>query len=127
MGDAYCPGRSEVPQMVKASLIALLLMFSITATPLRADTPRIIPRSGQIAHPIDQVFGMYKHYFSDSSLSQFRITSTDQKAETLIAVRSGIDAATWANWAFCQAPPQQMIYQFSDGSVTVTVHLEKTG
>jgi hypothetical protein len=91
------------------------------------ETPRIISRSERVEHPVDQVFGTLKHYFNDSSLSGFRLTSADDKSWTLTATRSGIDGENWNTWAFCKTSAQQMIYQFEDGTVTVTVQLQKAG
>lgn len=106
--------------------VALSLVVAASYA-LAIETPRIIPRSDKVEHPIDQVFGTYKQYFNDSSLSGFRLTNADQKSWTLTAVRSDIDGANWNKWAFCKAPPEQMIYQFQDGTVTVTVQLQKDG
>jgi hypothetical protein len=92
-----------------------------------AQTSRIVPHSEKIDHPIDEVYGTLKHYFSDESLSQFRLTSENKSAWTLTATRSVKDGANWRNWAACETSPQQMIYQFSEGAATVTVQLEKYG
>ncbi len=102
--------------------VFLALLVSIA---LAIETPRIIPRSERVERPIDQVFGTLKQYFNDSSLSGFAPKSADQKTWTLVATRSGIDSATMNNWAFCKASGQQMLYRFQDGTVTVTVQLQK--
>ncbi|MGO9451517.1 MAG: hypothetical protein ACLQDV_10815 [Candidatus Binataceae bacterium] len=107
------------------TLIAAILLAPVVA--IAIETPRIIPRSARIDRPVDQAYGTLKQYFSDASLSGFRLTSSNEKERTLVATRSGIDGANWNNWAFCKAPPEQMIYQFEEGTVAVTVKLEKSG
>ena len=113
--------------MRNRSIVISMLLAIIASPALALETPRIIPRSDRVEHPIDQVFGTLKHYFNDSSLSGFRLTSADDKSWTLIATRSGIDGENWKRWAFCKTSAQQMIYQFEDGTVTVTVQLQKAG
>jgi hypothetical protein len=113
--------------MRNRSIVISLLMVMIAFPALGLETPRIISRSERVEHPVDQVFGTLKHYFNDSSLSGFRLTSADDKSWTLIATRSGIDGENWNTWAFCKTSAQQMIYQFEDGTVTVTVQLQKAG
>ena len=113
--------------MRNRSIVLSVLLVVIASPGLAIETPRIISRSERVEHPIDQVFGTLKHYFNDSSLSGFRLTSADDKAWTLIATRSGIDGENWTQWAFCKTSAQQMIYQFEDGTVTVTVQLQKAG
>lgn len=113
--------------MRNRSIVISLLMVMIAFPALAIETPRIISRSERVEHPVDQVFGTLKHYFNDSSLSGFRLTSADDKSWTLIATRSGIDGENWNTWAFCKTSAQQMIYQFEDGTVTVTVQLQKAG
>ena len=109
------------------SIVISILLATIASPVLALETPRIIPRSDRVEHPIDQVFGTLKQYFNDSSLSGFRLTSADEKSWTLIATRSDIDGENWKKWAFCKTSAQQMIYQFEDGTVTVTVQLQKAG
>jgi hypothetical protein len=113
--------------MRNRSMVISLLVVMIAFPALAIETPRIISRSERVEHPVDQVFGTLKHYFNDSSLSGFRLTSADDKSWTLIATRSGIDGENWNTWAFCKTSAQQMIYQFEDGTVTVTVQLQKAG
>ena len=113
--------------MRNRSIVISILLAILVSPVLALETPRIIPRSERVEHPIDQVFGTLKHYFNDSSLSGFRLTSADDKSWTLIATRSGIDGENWKRWAFCKTSAQQMIYQFEDGTVTVTVQLQKAG
>jgi hypothetical protein len=113
--------------MRNRSIVISLLMVMIALPAVAIETPRIVSRSERVEHPVDQVFGTLKHYFNDSSLSGFRLTSADDKSWTLIATRSGIDGENWNTWAFCKTSAQQMIYQFEDGTVTVTVQLQKAG
>ena len=110
---------------VATAILVSIAMLSSSA--LAIETPRIIPRSEKVERPIDQVFGTLKQFFNDSSLSGFRLTSADQKSWTLIATRSDIDGANWDKWAFCKTSAEQMIYRFEDGTVTVTVELQKAG
>ena len=113
--------------MRNPSILILILLAVIVPSALAIETPRIISRSDHVEHPIDQVFGTLKHYLNDSSLSGFRLTSADDKSETLIATRSGIDGENWNRWAFCKTSAEQMLYQFEDGTVSVTVQLQKAG
>ena len=109
-------------------VIVITILTALVAAPaLAIETPRIIPRSDRVEHPIDQVFGSLKHYFNDSSLSGFRLSNADQQSWTLVATRTDIDGENWNKWAFCKTSAQQMVYQFEDGTVTVTVHLQKAG
>jgi len=109
-------------------LMVISILLGIVASPILAlEPPRIIPRSERVGYPVEQVFGTLKHYFNDSSLSGFRLSSADDKSWTLVATRSGIDGENWKRWAFCKTSAQQMIYQFEDGTVTVTVQLQKAG
>ena len=108
-------------------IVTSILLAMIGPPALAIETPRIISRSDRVEQPIDQVFGTFKHYFNDSSLSGFRLTSADDQSWTLIATRSGIDGENWNRWAFCKTTAEQMIYQFQGGTVTVTVQLQKAG
>jgi hypothetical protein len=80
----------------------------------------------EIQKPVDQVYATLEKYFTDPSLSKFRLVSEDKKTRTLVAKVSGIDDESWRRWAFCETGPVQMIYKLEDGSVTVTVKLEKS-
>ena len=68
-------------------IVTSILLAMVGSPALAIETPRIISRSERVEQPIDQVFGTFKHYFNDSSLSGFRLTSADDKAWTLIATR----------------------------------------
>lgn len=103
---------------------AVLLGVSVA---MAIDQPRIIPRSQHIDRPIEQVYGTLKNYFADQSLSLFHLQSADPKTDTLVATRSGIDDQHWRQWAFCPASGVHMLFQLQDGSVTVTVKLQKSG
>ena len=113
--------------MLNRSIVISILLTIMASPALAIETPRVIPRSERVEHPIDQVFGTLKHYFKDSSLSGFRLTSSDDKSWTLVATRSEIDGENWNRWAFCKTSAQQMIYQFEGGTVSVTVQLQKAG
>jgi len=99
----------------------------LSSAALAIDTPRVISRSDKVDKPIDQVFGTLKQYLKDSSLSGFSLTSEDKKTWTLVAIRSDIDGANWEKWAFCKTSPEQMIYRFEGGKVSVIVELQKAG
>ena len=111
-------------RLLVASIITPLL-FSILTPAFAIETPRIIPRSQEIKKPVDEVFATVRKYFTDSQLSHFQLVSADNATHTLVAKQSGIDDESWGKWAFCQAGPVQMIYKLQDGTVTVTVKLEK--
>lgn len=107
------------------SLVAFL--FLATLTPAFAiEQPRSVPRMNQVPKPMDEAFAGLKKYFSESSVSHFQLVSADPKTHTIVAKQSGIDSASWNNWAFCKTGPVEMIYKYVDGTVTVTVKLEKT-
>jgi hypothetical protein len=102
------------------------LLFLATLTPAFAlEQPRIVPRANEVPKPIDEVFTRLKKYFSDP-MNHFQLVSADPKTHTIVAKQSGIDSASWNNWAFCKTGPVEMIYKYEDGVATVTVKLEKT-
>jgi hypothetical protein len=109
------------------SIIAFLLLATLTPTFSTAiDTPRIVPQMNTVNKPIDEVFARLKKYFTDSTKSNFQLIRADPKTHTLVAKLSGIGSETWTNWAYCETGPVEMIYKYEDGTVTVTVKLEKT-
>ncbi len=91
------------------------------------DLPRVIPRRATVDRPPDEAYGTLKQYFTDSSLSQFTLISSDDKTHTLVAKRSGIATNDWADWAVCETGGEEMVYTFSDGTVMVTAKLEASG
>ncbi len=107
------------------SIIAFLCLATVTPA-FAIEAPRIVPRMVQVPKPIDEVYGRLKRYFSDPMASHFQLVSADPRTHTLVAKQSGFDGASWDNLAFCKAGPVQMIYKLADGTVTVTVKLEKT-
>ena len=114
--------------MRKSVAFFVLLVAVSFASAFAIETPRIIPRSERVEHPIDQVYGTLKQYFTDSSLSGFVLNNADKKGWTLIATRSDIDDANWKKWTFCKAASaEQMISKLEDATVTVTVQLQKDG
>lgn len=108
-----------------AASIVTPLFFSILTPAFAIEAPRIIPRMQEVQKPVDEVFATVRKYFTDSQLSRFQLVSADNATHILVAKQSGIDDESWSNWAFCQAGPVQMIYRLQDGTVTVTVKLEK--
>lgn len=114
--------------MLKRATVVLFAALLICASHAFAiEQPRIVPRSQRIERPISQVFGTLKEYFSDAVLSGFTLVRTNNLTWTLVAKRKVLDTETWTNWAFCKAPPLAMIYSLKEGSVTVTVNLQRSG
>ncbi len=114
--------------MKKASRFAFVAAWIIIAFVGRAigvEPPRIIPYSGIVNKPVDQVFQTLKGYFSDPGLSKFNLVSAEQSTGTIVAKQTGIDLDRWRQWAVCQTDPMHMLYQFDDGTVTVTVTLKR--
>lgn len=110
---------------IVASIVASF-MFVVVTSALAIEQPRVIPRSQEIHMPVDEVFARMKKYFSDPALSHFRLVSADPRTHTLIAKTSAIDDEDWNRWAYCKTGPLQMISKLEDGSVVVTVKLEKS-
>lgn len=113
--------------MMRTAAILTALFLALATCAIAVEQPRLIPRSAHIDRPVEQVFDTVQRYFSDPSLSLFRLVSADRKSGTIVARRTGIDTAHWTEWAFCEAEPMKMIYQFEDGTTTVTVKLEASG
>ena len=111
---------------LRAASIITPLLFFILAPAFAIETPRIVPQMQEIKKPVDEVFETFKKYFTDSSLSTFRLVSADKATHTLVARQSGIGEESWRKWAYCETGPVQMIYQFEDGAVTVTIKLDKS-
>lgn len=107
------------------SIIAFLGLAAVTPA-FAIETPRIVPRMNSVPMPIDEVYARLKKYFSDPLTSHFQLVSADPRTHTILAKRSGIDGEAWNDWAYCKTGPMQMIYKLDDGTVTVTVKLEKT-
>lgn len=112
-------------KLFAASIIAPLLLFIVTPA-FAIESPRIVPRMNEIQKPAGEVFATLKKYFTDSSLSQFQLVSADARTHTLVAKQTTTDDLSWRHWAFCETGPVQMIYKLQDGTVTVTVKLEKS-
>ncbi len=108
-----------------ASIITPLLLFVLTAA-YAIETPRIVPRMREIQKPVGEVFANLKKYFTDASLSHFELVSADELTHTLVARQTITDDLTWRHWAFCETGPVEMIYKLRDGTVTVTVKLERS-
>ncbi|MGA7872311.1 MAG: hypothetical protein WCA22_15600 [Candidatus Binatus sp.] len=111
-------------KLLVASIITPLCL-SILTPAFAIETPRIVPRMQEIPRPVDEVFAALKRYFNDSQLSSFQLVREDKRTHTLVAKQSGIADESWNKWAFCETGPVQMIYKLEDGTVTVTVKLEK--
>jgi hypothetical protein len=112
--------------MKRFYLPILAFLFLATLTPAFAiEQPRIVPRANEAPKPIDEVFSRLKSYFSDPN-NHFELVSAEPRKHTIVAKQSGIGDLVWNNWAFCKTGPVEMIYKYVDGTVTVTVKLEKT-
>jgi len=107
-----------------ASIVTSLLLFTL-APAFAIETPRIVPRVQEIKKPEREVFASLKHFFTDSTLSNFQLVSADEHTHTLVAKLTALDDMTWRNWAFCETGPVQMIYKLQDGTAIVTVKLDK--
>ena len=107
-----------------ASIITPLLLL-ILVSAYAIETPRIVPRVQEIPKSIGEAFSTLKRYFTDAS-SHFELVSADARTHTLVAKQTTPDDLTWRHWAFCETGPVQMIYKLQDGTVTVTVKLEKS-
>jgi len=107
-----------------APIIVPLLLFSL-ASAYAIETPRIVPRIQEIPKPVGEVFVTLKKYFNDAS-SHFELVRADERTHTLVAKQTATDDMTWRHWAFCETGPVEMIYKLQDGTVTVTVKLEKS-
>ena len=106
--------------------IVVFTSFSILTPAFAIESTRIVPRMDEIQKPIGEVFANLKKYFTDSSLSTFQLVSADERTHTLIAKQTTTDDLTWRHWAFCETGPVEMIYKLQDGTITVTVKLEKS-
>ena len=107
------------------SIIMPALLFIFTPA-FAIESPRIVPRIQEIKKPVGEVFVTLKRYFSDPLASHFQLVSADARTHTLVARQTATDDLTWRHWAFCETGPVQMIYKLQDGTVTVTVKLEKS-
>ncbi len=107
-----------------ASIITPLLLFFV-ASAYAIETPRIVPRVQEIPKPIGEVFVTFKRYFTDAS-SHFELVRADERTHTLVAKQTTTDDLSWRHWAFCETGPVQMIYKLQDGTVTMTVKLERS-
>jgi hypothetical protein len=106
-------------------IVGSILMVVVTAA-FAIEQPRIIPRSQDVPMPIDEAFARMRKYFTDPSLSQFHLVSEDARTHTLVAKETGISDEDWSRWAYCEAGPMQMISKLRDGTVLVTVKLDKS-
>jgi hypothetical protein len=110
---------------LRAASIVTPLLLLILASAYAIDTPRIVPRIQEIPKPVGEVFTTLKKYFTDAS-SHFELVRADERTRTLVAKQTTTDDLTWRRWAFCETGPVEMIYKLQDGTVTVTVKLEKS-
>ena len=89
--------------------------------------PAVIPRIGQASQSASETFSKLRGYFSDEAASQFKLVKADPHTRTIVATRNGIDAASWAEWAYCKMSPAHLLDSFDDGAVTVKIKVESAG
>ena len=107
------------------SIVGCFVLLMVGAA-FAIEQPRIIPRSQEIQRPVADVYAAMRKYFTDSSLSSFKLVSEDPHTHTLVAKLSDIGNEDWTRWAYCETGPVQMIYKLEDGTALVTVKLEKS-
>lgn len=108
-----------------ASTAMSLVLVLVTAA-FAIEQPRIIPRSHEIPRPVEDVYASMRKYFTDASMSNFTLVSEDPRTHTLVAKETGIGDEDWSRWAYCQTGPVQMVYKLEDGTVLLTLKLEKS-
>ena len=109
-----------------ASIITPLLLF-ILASAYAIETPRIVPRVQEIPEAESEKSSPPSR--NTSPIVARAISSSSAPTSELIPSspnRPRLDDLTWRHWAFCETGPVQMIYKLQDGTVTVTVKLEKS-
>jgi hypothetical protein len=106
------------PIAVSLILIAFTAAFAI-------EQPRIISRSKEIDRPVADVYAAMRNFFAEPT-SRFKLVSEDPHTHTLVAKEAGIIDEDWTRWAYCETGPMQMISRLRDGTVLVTVKLEKS-
>lgn len=89
--------------------------------------PAIIPRIGRAPHPAPETYIILKNYFADTAVSGFTLVSADPKTRTLVAKRTGIDSATWRQWAYCKMDPSHLIDSMQQAAATVNVKVDPSG
>ena len=105
--------------------IAMTLVLLVVTAAFAIEQPRIIPRSEEIQRPVDDVYASMRRYFADPT-SRFKLVSEDPRTHTLVAKETGIAGDDWTRWAYCETGPVQMVYKLQDGTVLVTLKLEKS-
>src|SRR5215469_15618150 len=86
------------------SIIACLVFLVVSAA-FAIEQPRIIPRSQEIQRPVGDVYASMRKYFTDGSLSRFKLVSEDSKTHTLVAKETDITSEDWGRWAYCETGP----------------------
>lgn len=109
----------------KCALVSAAAAFTLVSSAFALEPPRVIPHSAQVNKPPSQVFRTLKTYFADSGLSRFSLVSADENTATIVAKQVGIDSARWREWAACSTDPMHMLYQLTDGAVTVTAKVAR--
>jgi len=104
-----------------ATLAACIIAFSTAVAAV--EIPRVIPHSAVSAKSPAEVYGLYKNYLSDPSLSKFQLEKGDESTKTITAQQMGVDSARWTRWAVCETDVQHLIYKMIDNSIKVKVTL----
>jgi len=104
--------------------VALLMQCSLALA--QSAPPSSIPRIGTAPHSANQTFKMLKGYFSNP-VNFYQIASADERTHTIVARRSGIDSASWGQWAYCSLGPSHMFDTLRDSSVTLNIKIESSG
>ncbi len=128
MNASFYFGRSRggyVKQASRLPLFVVSLLLTVAGRAAALEPPRVIPLSDHIKQPVSGVFQTLTRYFTDPSLSRFNLVSADKATGTIVAKQAGIDSDRWRQWAACKTDPLHMVYQFTDGTVAVTVKLER--
>jgi len=102
-------------------LAACVIAFSTTLAAV--DIPRVIPHSAVSPKSPSEVYGLYKNYLSDPSLSRFQLDKADESSKTITAQQMGVDSGRWSRWAACQTDVQHLVYKMVDNSIKVKVTL----
>ena len=110
--------------IISFTAVALFMRCSLALA--QSAPPASIPRIGTAPHSANQTFTTLKGYFANP-VNFYQITSADERAHTIVARRSGIDTASWGQWAYCSLGPSHMLDTLRDSSVTLNIKIEPSG
>jgi len=109
--------------LIASTIMSLVLVLATAAFAI--EQPRIIPRSQEIPRPVGDIYATMRNFFTDPT-SRFKLVSEDPRTHTLVAKETGIGDEDWSRWAYCETGPVQMVYKLEDGTVLLTLKLEKS-